>query len=88
MGIIDLQCCNHCHLLIDIPSKFQSSMTIFHYIDVKMQNIPDFILHSRNVSWDDNYWKLIIKKFHQVVLLMRYIIGVQILKELFLVEEM
>ena len=39
MGIIDLQCCNYSHLLIDFPSKFQSSMTIFNYTSVRMQNI-------------------------------------------------
>ena len=29
-GIIDLQCCNYCHLPSDFSFKFQSSMTIFH----------------------------------------------------------
>ena len=29
--IIDLQCCNYCHLLGKCSSKFQSSMTIFHH---------------------------------------------------------
>ena len=29
--IIDLYCCNYCHLPSDFPSKSQSSMTIFHH---------------------------------------------------------
>ena len=30
-GIIDVQCCNYGHSLSESSSKFQSSMTIFHY---------------------------------------------------------
>ena len=30
-GVIDLQCCNYCHLPNDFSSKFQASMTIFHH---------------------------------------------------------
>ena len=30
-GVIDLQCCNYCHLPNDFSSKFQSTMTIFHH---------------------------------------------------------
>ena len=29
-GIIDLQCCNYCHLPRDFSSNFHSSMTTFH----------------------------------------------------------
>ena len=35
-----LQCCNYCHLLSDFSSKFQSSMTILYYINVRVYNIP------------------------------------------------
>ena len=30
-GILDLQCCNYCHLPNNVSSKFQSNMTIFHH---------------------------------------------------------
>ena len=30
-GIVDLQCCNYCHLPSKFLSKFQSSVTIFHH---------------------------------------------------------
>ena len=30
-GIMELKCCNYCHLSRDFASKFQSSMTIFHH---------------------------------------------------------
>ena len=31
LGVIDLQCCNYCHLPSDFASKLQSSMTISHH---------------------------------------------------------
>ena len=31
LDIINLQCCNYCHLSSDFSSKFQSYMTIFHH---------------------------------------------------------
>ena len=34
LGIINLQCCNYCHLLSDSTYKVQLSMTIFHYRNV------------------------------------------------------
>ena len=40
LGIIDLYCSNYCHLLSELSLKFQSSMTIIHYMYVRMQNIP------------------------------------------------
>ena len=43
MGIVDFQYCNYCQLLSDFSSKFQSSMTTYHYIDVKDTNITNFI---------------------------------------------
>ena len=42
--------------------QFQSTMTIFHYRDVRMQNIPDYA--SVKVSKDDGSCKLIHKKGH------------------------
>jgi hypothetical protein len=32
-----------CHLLGDFQAKIQSSMTIFHYINGRMHNLPNFI---------------------------------------------
>ena len=70
LGIIDLQCCNYCHLLSDFSSKFQSSMTIiFHCKIVRMQNIPNFVsiignLDELKVSWDDSIVNLFMKKCH------------------------
>ena len=40
LGITLLLCCNYYHLLYVLSSKFQSSMTIFYYISVLMQNTP------------------------------------------------
>ena len=37
-------------------------MTIFHYINVKMQNTPK--VDDLNISWDDNTCKPIYKKCH------------------------
>jgi hypothetical protein len=33
-GILDLRCCNDHHLLHDVSSRFQSSMTILHHKNV------------------------------------------------------
>ena len=65
LDIVDLHCCNCCHLLSDLPSKFQSLMTILHYINVKRLNIPKvvifYIWHVKEVkvSWDANIGKVI-----------------------------
>jgi hypothetical protein len=56
------QCCNYRHLLSEISSKFQSSMTILQYNNVWMQNISK--ADELKVSWDDNYCELIQKKCH------------------------
>jgi hypothetical protein len=58
LDIIDLQCCNHYHLVNDISSKFQPLMTTFHYIIIKMHNMPK--INELNVSYNDNICKLII----------------------------
>ena len=39
LGIVDLQCCNYCELLCDFSSEFQSPITLFYYMDVRMLNI-------------------------------------------------
>ena len=58
LNIIDIICSNCCHLVSDFSSKFQSSTTIFHHINVKMLNI------CTEVSWDDSICKIIHKKCH------------------------
>ena len=60
LGSIDLQCCNYPHLLSGILFKFQSSMTNFHYILVRMQNIPK--VDKLEATWDENTCKIIHKK--------------------------
>jgi hypothetical protein len=60
LGIIDLQCCNYGHFLKDSPSKFYSFLTIIHYINVRMQNIPK--VDESKVSLDDNICKAIHEK--------------------------
>ena len=40
-GLIDLPCCNYCHLPSDFSSKFQSSRTIFHH---KLLTRDDIVL--------------------------------------------
>ena len=48
VGIIDLQCCKNCHSLSGPSPKFQSSMTIFHCKNVRMQNIPNLL---QKLAW-------------------------------------
>ena len=60
MTIIHLQYCNYCHLLSDFTCKFQSFMTIFNYINVRMQTTPE--VDELKISWDDDICELIQKK--------------------------
>ena len=46
LGILAMQFCRYYHLLSEFSSKFQSSMTRFHYIHVTMQNISNFVLEN------------------------------------------
>ena len=62
LGILGLQCCKNCHVLSDFSFKFPSSMTIFHNVNVRMQNIPK--VDELKISWDDNICKLIQRKCH------------------------
>ena len=61
-GVIDLQCCNYCHLWSDFSSKFKSSMTILHHKlltkKVGFWPINELIHHH------DNICSLIHKKCH------------------------
>ena len=51
LGITHLQCYDQYHLMSDFSSKFQSSMTIFHFKHVTMQTMPNFV--SIEVRSDD-----------------------------------
>ena len=62
LDIIDLQCCNYCHLLRDSSSNFQSIMIIVHYIILKVHDMPK--VDELKVILDDNICKLIHKSFH------------------------
>ena len=46
------------------PSKFHSSRIIFHYINVRLHNIPKLKVDQVNVNRDDNTCKLILNKCH------------------------
>ena len=50
MGIVDSQCCNYNHLLSDFSSKFESSMTIFYYINVRVHNLPSLFQQMARTS--------------------------------------
>ena len=39
--MIDLQCCNYCHLLSYLLSKIWAFMTVLHYKNVRMQKSPN-----------------------------------------------
>ena len=58
---IDLQCCNYCHLPSDFLSKFQSSMTIFHYKLVTREGRVSTNGWNSSIT-HDNICKLIPKK--------------------------
>jgi hypothetical protein len=63
LGIIDLQCCNYCHLHNNFPSKFILSMTICqckNVLDVENIKLCFNNWHSDElkVSWDDSYCKV------------------------------
>ena len=45
---MDLQRREYCHLLCNFSFKYQSSMTIFHYTDVRMYNVSRFV---SNFGW-------------------------------------
>ena len=49
---------------VGFPSKFQSSMTIFRYGNVGMQNIPKLKVDELTGSRDDSTRKLLPKKCH------------------------
>ena len=57
-----LQQCNCCHLLSGFPSKFQSSMIVIHYKNVRTQNIPK--VDELKVHWVDDICKLIHEMCH------------------------
>ena len=57
-GITDFNVAITNHLLNDFSSKFQCSMTIFHCINARMQNIPNFVsingmdfMHYATIEW-------------------------------------
>ena len=62
MGIKDLQCCNSYFFLSDFSFKFQSFMTLFHYKNARMENIPK--MNELKISWNDNICSLIHEKCH------------------------
>ena len=45
---------------------------IFHYINVRMRNIPNFVsiiglwFQELNISWDDNSCQVIDKNYHKI----------------------
>lgn len=64
IDIIELKCCNYCHLLSGISFTCQSSMRMFSNIE-----ILGFII---NVCWDDNTCILIHAKCCGEVATMTY----------------
>ena len=62
LGTIDLQCYKNCHLLRKLSTKIQSSMTIFHYRNVRMHNTPNCVAIIG--IWMNITCKLIHKKCH------------------------
>ena len=63
LGIIDLRFRNSRHLLNNFPSRFQSFTTIFHYRNIRMQNVPK--VDDLKGRWDVCICKLVHKKYHQ-----------------------
>ena len=49
------QCCTYYHLLRVFPSKFQLSMTIIYYKNVRMWNIPK--VDELTIPWDYNIYR-------------------------------
>ena len=47
--IIDLQCCNYCHLPSGFSPNFQSSMTIFHHKNVGFDKLMNLIVIHDNI---------------------------------------
>lgn len=62
--LIMLQVIVTCYVVF--PSKFQSSMTNFHYENVTMQHTPSLKVDEPKVSQDDNTRKLMSKKCHSI----------------------
>ena len=63
LEIINLQCCDNCHLVSGFPSKFQSTLTILHYTNAP--NIVSMISIQTSILRDNRHTKYGIS-CHQV----------------------